>query len=274
MVCAVAVHPKGTALATGGTDHTVRVWDARTARESLILRGHTWTVRSVVFTPDGRYIISGGQDKAIKIWDATHDPRGRLLPPTNPANAVWVNAVAFTPEGRMVLLGGAPVESWQPLAGMVKVLDPVSGRHRSFSGVSGTGSKLPDCESSTKQYCWPERAVLSPDGRTVYVADNYGDVHGYEVATGQVRRPVVVELDLGVAVRLVADHEPGAAQQPLGDLVEPPLVGQVVGQALRFEQQLAPARSGGRQPSQQFGGRGHAEHRLVLNFRTLAKHLA
>jgi WD40 repeat protein/tRNA A-37 threonylcarbamoyl transferase component Bud32 len=100
MVCAVAVHPNGTLLATGGTDHTVRIWDARTAREILVLRGHTWTVQSVVFTPDGKHIISGGQDKTVKIWDATRNPRGRLFPPTSPANAVWVNASTSFRAGR------------------------------------------------------------------------------------------------------------------------------------------------------------------------------
>lgn len=159
MVCAVAVHPTGTALATGGTDHTVRVWDARTARESLVLRGHTWTVRSVVFTPDGRHIISGGQDKAIKIWDATHDPRGQLLPPTSPAKAVWVNAVAFTPDGRVRRASSGS--------------DHGDGKTKTWSVADGRLLGEAPLTGVTRELSWPRcYAEFSPDGARVVSIDD------------------------------------------------------------------------------------------------------
>jgi hypothetical protein len=51
---------------------------------------------------------------------------------------------------------------------------------------------------------------------------------------------VVIELDLGEAVRLAADQEGAAAQQPPGDLVEPGLVSRVVAHLARLGQQLPP----------------------------------
>ena len=40
-------------------DQTVRVWDAASGAELLVLRGHEGTVRAAAFSPDGARIVSG-----------------------------------------------------------------------------------------------------------------------------------------------------------------------------------------------------------------------
>jgi WD40 repeat protein len=47
----------------------VWVWDAATARELLILRGHTDGVRDTV-SPDGKRIARASTDRTIELWDA------------------------------------------------------------------------------------------------------------------------------------------------------------------------------------------------------------
>ena len=55
----VAFSPDGRALASGGSDKTVRLWDVATGEQVRTLEGHTRRVESVAFSPDGRTLASG-----------------------------------------------------------------------------------------------------------------------------------------------------------------------------------------------------------------------
>jgi len=66
----IAQSPERQLIASGGMDHTVRLWDIQTIQAlEPILCGHGAYVSSVVFSPDGRFVISGGGDSTIRIWD-------------------------------------------------------------------------------------------------------------------------------------------------------------------------------------------------------------
>ncbi len=58
-VLAVAYAPDRATLATGGSDGTVRIWDARTGQQQHQLTGHTGGVRSVAYAPDGATLATG-----------------------------------------------------------------------------------------------------------------------------------------------------------------------------------------------------------------------
>jgi len=57
------------ALALGGRDSTVRLWDMRTKAEVACLSGHRDIVESILMQDDEPQIISGSHDKMIKLWD-------------------------------------------------------------------------------------------------------------------------------------------------------------------------------------------------------------
>ena len=67
-VNAVAYSPDGRRIVSGGNDHTIRVWDAKSGKLLQRLEGHTNYVLSVAYSPDGQRIVSGSDDGGTKIW--------------------------------------------------------------------------------------------------------------------------------------------------------------------------------------------------------------
>jgi WD40 repeat protein len=70
----VSFSPDGRRLASASEDNTVRVWDAGSGQELLILKGHTDGVRAVSFSPDGRRLASASEDKTVRVWEALDVP--------------------------------------------------------------------------------------------------------------------------------------------------------------------------------------------------------
>ncbi len=67
-VTAVAFHPKGKRVASGGKDGSVRLWDLESKTELLRYAEHSGTVTDLAFTPDGNRLVSSGADGFVRSW--------------------------------------------------------------------------------------------------------------------------------------------------------------------------------------------------------------
>ena len=68
--------PDGTRIATAGSDFRGRIWDAKTGKESALLKGHASFLNGIAFSPDGTRVATAGADNTARVWDAA---TGELL---------------------------------------------------------------------------------------------------------------------------------------------------------------------------------------------------
>jgi WD40 repeat protein len=68
-VLALAFSLNGKYLASAGFDKTVKVWDATTGQELLMLKGQTTVGWSLAFSPNGKQLAFASGEGIVKIWD-------------------------------------------------------------------------------------------------------------------------------------------------------------------------------------------------------------
>jgi WD40 repeat protein len=109
-VQAVAFSSDGSLLASGGADHTVRLWEVGTKRPQgaalspygPALKGHGAMVTGVAFGADGILASTDG-DGAVRLWTVqTGLPQGELLPR---AETAATSSVAFDQSGSRLTVG-------------------------------------------------------------------------------------------------------------------------------------------------------------------------
>lgn len=168
---AVAFSPCGTHLASGGSHHTIRIWDARLGTQVAILEGHRWDITALAFSPDGQYLLSGAGEHCtgageVRIWDVKSGSMVRELIGHEGA----VRCVAFSPNGRRVASGGGEplfAASWN-----VRIWDAVTGQELHVIRRRCSGAKQGGVAG----------IAFSPDGHLLAIAgdDHVIDLHHVE----------------------------------------------------------------------------------------------
>ncbi len=92
--------PDGKTLATGGTDKTVKLWNAETMELIHTLSGHRAFTTHAAFSTDGKKVatVSWDTDKTVKLWDVE---TGKLLA-SSQAHEGGCRDVAYSPDGQFI----------------------------------------------------------------------------------------------------------------------------------------------------------------------------
>jgi YVTN family beta-propeller protein len=171
-VCAVAFSPDGRTLASAGDDPIIKLWDLSTGKQQATLRGHTDGVCSLAFSPDGKTLASASDDRTLWLWDVPRGKERAIL--QGHTNAV--GTVAFSPDGKTLASGSkdATIRLWD-----VSPPGPALGEERPALAVVEKVAGRVGFYAEDGRRCgevtvgkFPHEAVLSADGRTLYVSDN------------------------------------------------------------------------------------------------------
>jgi WD40 repeat protein len=117
-VRALAFQPGNSKLTivSGGSDHVIRAFDAKTGAQVHRWLGHLGAVNALAFAKNGDTLVSGSIDSTAKAWN----PQQSSGPEVIHAHDDWVQCVALNPKSTLVASGARD--------GTVKLWDPANAR--------------------------------------------------------------------------------------------------------------------------------------------------
>lgn len=149
---ALAVHPTGREVASGGADGTVRIWDAATGKVMHVVERKNGTASALAYSGDGKWLAVHFNDELVRFYSTDKYAEGRSVPVRSGDN------LSLSRDGKLVVASG-------PL-GQPILLEAESGLDR---------MELPKGRA----------AAIAPGGGAVAVADETNAVQVLEVPSGK-----------------------------------------------------------------------------------------
>lgn len=213
----LAFTPDGTALATGGVEQMIQLWDARTGKLLRKFGGHPEQGTAIVcFSADGRLLATqemarnGSGAGSVRLWDVQSGKEVCI----NPGHRGPIQRVAYSPDGRLIVSAGedrrilwwdaktgkligaskaGPIEHVQPIKQIVFSAD---GRRLATASsneliIWDVASRAPISQPIGKlpsEFSYVISSVgLSADGKEAVTVSAAASVDTWDAATGKKR---------------------------------------------------------------------------------------
>ncbi len=194
-VNALAFAPNGRALASGGADGALKLWDVsardKKAPEAVNVVQWKGAVNALAWAPDGKTLAAAGSsDPLVQLWDVSKvsdggkAAEGKALK----GHGSPVRALAFSPDGK-VLASGATERPDGSEAGSVRLWDAAAGKM--LSALEGVPTGV--------------FGLAFADGKTLAVAGKDDAARVYDTETGRAARPLRGHLGWVRAVAFTPD---------------------------------------------------------------------
>jgi len=190
----VAFSPKGTGLAVGCRDNTIRLLElpSRRALASFLVPEEIRV--SGVFSPDGTTLFSAGSSPVVWRWDVATGHAGPAFPWTDqsqgqPGSLNEASAVACSPNGGTIAIAAAGLtgKPWKAIH-TVRLLDTRTGELKWEHKRTGP---------------WPNSVAFSPDGATL--ACGNGEALLFDTRTGKLTKTLKPVMSVGITVAFSPD---------------------------------------------------------------------
>lgn len=173
---ALAIHPDGKTLASGGADGLVRVWDAATGEVRHTIRLKAGIASALAYSADGKWLAAHFNDDLVRVYSTDKYVALKTVPGKS------IEHLELSGDGSLMLAGG-------PL-GQPALLEVATGQDR---------MDLPKGRV----------AALMPGGEAVAVVADTDAVLVLEIPSGKPVRTVPLPKDLGQRATHLAVHPLG-----------------------------------------------------------------
>jgi WD40 repeat protein/tRNA A-37 threonylcarbamoyl transferase component Bud32 len=209
----LAYSPDGTLLASGSSDHTVKLWNPATGGLIATCAGHSREVISVAFSQDGKLLASGSEDGLVRLWDVHTREITATITNRQPRVAFSRHLLAIATGGDQYGADGGIVALQDFALGREAMRLPDSGNRAAFSPddkMLATANfrglvQLWDLSARRVTRSFPSPTVralaFSPDGAKLGWCTDSGAVWLWELAE---ERPLALSQDLGEPIYSLA----------------------------------------------------------------------